>query len=53
MNNWDVGLGDATLKYIPDAHPQKGSLGSGTVVLVLHGLRNYSGAQSQVDKNIN
>ena len=53
VNNWGLGLGDATFKYIPDAHPQKGSLGSGTVVLVMHGLINNSGAQSQADKNIN
>ena len=53
VNNWGLGLGDATLKYVPDAHPQKGSLGSGTVVVVMHGLMNYSGAQSQADKNIN
>jgi hypothetical protein len=53
VNNWNVGLGDATLQYIPDAHPVKGSLGSGTVILVMHGLRNDTGAQSQADKNIN
>ena len=53
VNNWDVGLGDATLKYIPDAHPTPGSLGSGTVILEMRGLRNYTGAQSQIDKNIN
>lgn len=53
VNNWGLGLGDATFKYIPDAHAQRGSLGSGTVVLVMHGLRNYTGAQSQIDKNIN
>ncbi len=53
VNNWGLGLGDATFKYVPDAHPQKGSLGSGTVVVVMHGLLNNSGAQSQADKNIN
>lgn len=53
VNNWDVGLGDATLKYVPDPHPQTGTLGSGTVILVMHGLRNDTGAQSQADKNIN
>jgi hypothetical protein len=53
VNNWNLGLGDAKLQYIPDAHPVKGSLGSGTVILVMHGLRNYTGAQSQADKNIN
>jgi hypothetical protein len=53
VNNWDVGLGDAILKYVPDSHPQPGSLGSGTVILVMHGLRNYTGAQSQADNNIN
>lgn len=53
VDNWDVGLGTATLKYIPDTHPRPGSLGSGTVILDMVGLRNYSGAQSQIDKNIN
>ncbi len=53
VNNWGLGLGDVTFKYAPDAHPQKGSLGSGTVVVVMHGLMNDSGAQSQADKNIN
>lgn len=53
VNNWTMGLGDMTLKYIPDKHPQSGSLGSGSVVIVLHGLYNYSGAQSQADQNYN
>lgn len=53
VNNWGVGLGTATLKYIPDAHPRANSLGSGTVILDMVGLRNYTGAQSQADKNIN
>jgi len=51
--NWNVGLGDVTLKYVPDKHPQAGSLGSGTVIFVFHGLLNYSGAQSQNDKEYN
>jgi hypothetical protein len=53
VNNWGLGLGDVSFKYIPDAHPVKGSLGSGTVIVVMHGLINLSGAQSQADKNIN
>lgn len=53
VNNYGMSLGDAQLKYIPDAHPSPGSIASGTVVLVMHGLRNYSGAQSQADQNIN
>jgi hypothetical protein len=53
VNNWGLGLGDASFKYVPDAHPVKGSLGSGTVIVVMHGLINLSGAQSQADKNIN
>jgi hypothetical protein len=53
VDNWSSGLGDMTLQYVPDKHPQKGSLGSGSVIIVLHGLLNYSGAQSQADKNIN
>ena len=32
-------------KYIPDKHPARGSLGSGTVIVKLSGLRNYSGAE--------
>ncbi|MGP0067636.1 MAG: hypothetical protein ACLQGP_29075, partial [Isosphaeraceae bacterium] len=53
VDNWSAGIGDMTLQYVPDQHPQKGSLGSGKVVIILHGLLNYSGAQSQADKNIN
>lgn len=53
VDNWDLGLGDATLKFIPDAHTHPGGVQSGTVILVMHGLRNYTGAQSQADKNIN
>ena len=53
VNNWNMGLGEATFKYVPDAHPVAGSLGSGTVIFVLKGLLNYSGAGSQFDKNIN
>ena len=36
-------LGDATFKYIPDNPPVRGSLGSGTVIVELTGLRNFSG----------
>jgi hypothetical protein len=53
VDNWNMGLGDVTFKYVPDQHPVPGSLGSGTVIVVLRGLLNYSGAQSQADKNIN
>jgi hypothetical protein len=51
VNNWNLGAGDATFKYIPDRHPLAGTLGSGQVILVLRGLLNYSGAQSANDKN--
>jgi len=34
-------------------HPRRGSLGSGTVNLVMHELRNDTGALSQADKRIN
>jgi hypothetical protein len=51
VNNWNMGLGDVNFKYVPDPHPVPGSLGSGTVIFVLRGLFNYSGAQSQADKN--
>ena len=53
VSNWSLGIGQMQLQYVPDHHPQPGSLGSGTVVMVLHGLLNYSGAQSQADKNLN
>jgi hypothetical protein len=53
VSNWGLALGDATFKYIPDKHPEPGTLGSGTVIVELTGLRNYSGAQSQFDKQFN
>jgi hypothetical protein len=53
VDYWGLSLGDANFKYIPDAHPVKGSLGSGTVIVTMRGLMNNSGAQSQIDKNIN
>jgi hypothetical protein len=49
--NWNLGLGDVTFKYIPDAHPLPGTLGSGRVIVVTRGLLNGSGAQSTIDKN--
>ena len=52
VDNWGMALGDATFKYIPDKHPSPGSLGSGTVIVELTGLRNYSGAQSQFDQAV-
>ena len=51
--NWNMGLGDMDLKFIPNPHPGPGTLGSGTVIFVLRGLLNYSGAQSQNDQNYN
>ncbi len=53
VNDWGLSLGDASFKYVPDVHPARGSLGSGTVIVTMHGLMNNSGAQSQIDKNIN
>ncbi len=53
VDNWNMGVGDATFKYIPDKHPLPGTLGSGTVILVFRGLINASGAQSTLDKNYN
>ncbi len=53
VDNWNMGLGIATFKYIPNQHPAPGTLGSGTVFVVLRGLLNYSGAQSQNDQQFN
>ncbi len=53
VDNWNMGIGIVTFKYVPDRHPVRGSLGSGTVILELHGLLNYSGAQSQNDQQYN
>jgi hypothetical protein len=53
VSNWGMALGVVTFKYIPDRHHQKGSLGSGTVVVEVTGLRNFSGAQSQDDQQYN
>ncbi len=40
--NWGMALGSATFKYIPAKHPIPGTLGSGTVIVELLGLHNYS-----------
>jgi hypothetical protein len=53
VDNWNMGLGIVTFKYVPDRHPVAGSRGSGTVIVVLKGLLNYSGAQSQNDQQFN
>jgi hypothetical protein len=53
VDNWGMALGTVTFKYIPNKHPQPGSDGSGTVVVEMTGLRNYSGAQSQNDQQYN
>jgi hypothetical protein len=53
VDNWGMALGVVTFKYVPDKHPHPGSLGSGTVVVEMTGLRNYSGAQSQADQQYN
>jgi hypothetical protein len=53
VDNWGLALGEVTFKYVPDKHPEPGSLGSGTVIVELTGLRNSSGAQSQDDQQYN
>jgi hypothetical protein len=51
VNNYNMGFGDITFRYIPDRHPQAGTLGSGRVIVVARGLLNTSGAQNPIDKN--
>jgi hypothetical protein len=53
VNNWNMGFGDMTFKYIPDPHPLPGTLGSGEVIVITRGLLNNSGAQSSIEKNFN
>jgi hypothetical protein len=53
INNWNLGYGDITFKYVPDARPQAGTLGSGKVIVVARGLLNTSGAQNPIDPNYN
>ena len=53
VDNWGLALGVVTFKYIPNKHPHPGSLGSGTVIVEMTGLRNSSGAQSQDDQQFN
>ncbi|HKM53740.1 MAG TPA: hypothetical protein VJY33_10040 [Isosphaeraceae bacterium] len=53
VNNWNMGFGDITFTYIPDRHPQPGTLGSGRVIVVARGLLNTSGAQNPIDPNYN
>ena len=47
VDNWNLGFGEATFQYIPDEHPEKGTLASGTVVVKFTGLINYSGARQR------
>ena len=51
VNNWNIGFGDVTFRYVPDPKPQAGTLASGTVYMVVRGLLNTSGAQSSIEKN--
>jgi hypothetical protein len=51
VDNWNLGLGDVTFKYIPDKHPEKGTLGSGKVIVVVRGLINNASVQSADDEN--
>ncbi len=53
VNNWNLGLGDVRFQFIPDAHHPAGTLGSGRVIMVLHGLLNASGALNPADKAYN
>jgi hypothetical protein len=53
VDNWNLGLGDAKFRYVPDRHPAPRTLGSGQVFIVFRGLLNYSGAASTDDKNYN
>ena len=53
VNNWNMGYGDITFKYIPDLRPQPGTLGSGKVIVIARGLLNTSGAQNPIDPNYN
>ena len=43
VDNWNMGFGDMTFKYIPDPHPLPNTLGSGKVIVVTRGLLNASG----------
>ncbi len=52
VDNWNLGVGDATFKYTPDKHPLPGTMGSGTVSIVFRGLINFSGAQNAPNKNV-
>jgi hypothetical protein len=51
VDNWNVGLGDATFRYIPSKHPVKGAISSGKVIILLRGLINDSSVQSADDQN--
>jgi hypothetical protein len=51
--NWSMGFGTVTFSYVPDAHPQPGTLASGKVVVVARGLLNTSGAQGSINQKYN
>ena len=42
MNNYNMGFGDITFKYLPDPHPRRFAR-LGTVIVVARGLLNTSG----------
>jgi hypothetical protein len=48
--DFNLGAGVTTLKYIPDAHPVPGTMGSGKVIIVTKGLLNAP-PNNPIDKN--
>jgi len=46
------GTGSVDIKYIPDAHPQPGTMGSGMAIVTFQGLLNYSQLTSGISKFI-
>ncbi len=46
------GAGAATIKWIPDAHPLPGTMGSGKMIVVFKGIINLSHVVNPISKLI-
>ncbi len=53
VNNWNMGVGDIRLQFLPQAHGRSAALSSGKVIVEIRGLLNASGALNPADKGYN
>ncbi|MGO9600233.1 MAG: hypothetical protein ACLP7Q_19790 [Isosphaeraceae bacterium] len=51
--NFQNGIGELDIKYVPDVHPKAGTRGSGTAIVTITALFNTTGATSAIAQPIN